>query len=484
MSHQEKKSKLVTEIVPNHMTLGQAADQLFPARKFQDLQVRKGSQWTARMLVVVALFWTWSDRSGLKERFEWAIRVAGKIFSGLVHPGRTYQGFIKQLQKWESELKPICITELRTVMRRDLSGQWYIARYVVFACDGSRVELPRTRSNEAAYSPKKATKKNRKGGKKNRRGKKQCITRPKRQSEQSIAKKTNSPQMWLTMFWHVGTGLPWAWRTGPSDSSERSHLQEMLPELPENSLITADAGFVGYDLWRSIHDSGRSFVIRIGANVRLLKKLGCAREYDHIVYLWPSAVAKKHQEPLKLRIVWVHNGKHRMCLATNVLSKSRLSDREIVRIYKARWGVELFFRTFKQTFGRRKLRSHAAENARLELNWSLIGLWSICLLAQRTLAESGRDPCRLSAAAAIKAVQCTLRDYRVRPEYPEEVLWSMLRVALLDDYKRSSSKTSRDYPRKKVRQRTGVPKILVASRAQRLAVRELTEKQHEFQLTA
>jgi hypothetical protein len=27
-----------------------------------------------------------------------------------------------------------------------------------------------------------------------------------------------------------GTGLPWAWRTGPSDSSERGRLQAMLAE--------------------------------------------------------------------------------------------------------------------------------------------------------------------------------------------------------------------------------------------------------------
>ena len=37
-------------------------------------------------------------------------------------------------------------------------------------------------------------------------------------------KKINSPQMWLTTMFHVGTGLPWDWRTGPSDSSERDHL--------------------------------------------------------------------------------------------------------------------------------------------------------------------------------------------------------------------------------------------------------------------
>ena len=123
-----------------------------------------------------------------------------------------------------------------------------IAGFVVIAGDGSRIELPRTQANEQAYSPKRKKKahgKKGQGGAKRSRGKR--WRKQKRQSAESIAKKVNSPQMWLTLFWHVGTGLPWAWRTGPSDSSERGHLEEMLSELPENTLITADAGFIGYD---------------------------------------------------------------------------------------------------------------------------------------------------------------------------------------------------------------------------------------------
>src|SRR5258706_7720208 len=83
-------------------------------------------------------------------------------------------------------------------------------------------------------------------------------------------KKANSPQMWLTTMWHVGTGLPWDWRTGPSDSSERDHLLQMIAALPPQALVTADAGFVGYEYWKALLDSGRQLLIRVGANVRLL----------------------------------------------------------------------------------------------------------------------------------------------------------------------------------------------------------------------
>ena len=488
MSHQDRKS--TEQIVVNHESLRQAIDGLWAADAFRGTQrkVRKGSKWTLRMLATVALFWAWSKADGLKERFQEARKVAAKIFRWLCDPGETYHGFLKQLRKWHVELQIRCIGELRRSMKQDPFGRWKIAGYVVIAGDGSRIELPRTQSNEATYSPqrkkkqKKCSAKKAQGRKKDGRGKRWRKT--PRQSAESIRKKANSPQMWLTLFWHVGMGLPWAWRTGPSDSSERQHLEEMLSELPEDTLIAADAGFMGYEFWSAVMAAGQSFVIRAGANVRLLKKLGFTREYDNTVYLWPQWAAEKGLPPLVLRAVWVHDGKQSMCLITNVLSKTRLSDRQIATIYKARWGIELFFRTFKQTFGRRKLRSHKAEHAQLEVEWSLVGPWAVCLFAQREIPAGGGDPCRLSPAGAIQAIQQTMGQYRNRPEGPRESLGWMLRHALLDDCHRTSSKTARAYPTKKKRERTGVPNVATATKTQIAAAKEFKAREHDFQLPA
>jgi len=482
MSHQDGKSE--ERIVVNHESVRQAVNSLFAAKVFGGLKARKGAKWTPRMLVVVALFWAWSNADGLKERFREARKLAAKIFRWLPKPGNTYNGFMKQLRKWHVELQLLCMGELRVLMKQDLFGQWEIAGYVVIAGDGSRIELPRTEENEAGYSPKpkKKSRKKAKGKRKSSRGKR--WRKQKRQSEESIRKKGNSPQMWLTLFWHVGTGLPWAWRTGPSDSSERQHLEEMLGELPENTLITADAGFVGYEFWSAVIAAGHHFVIRAGANVRLLKKLGFTREYDNTVYLWPDWAAKKGLPALVLRVVWLHNGKHPMCLITNVMSKKRLSDRQIAQIYQARWGVEVFFRTFKQTFGRRKLRSHTPEHAQLEAEWSLVALWAVCLLAQREISNSGGDPCRSSPAAAIKAIRKAMCHYRTRPDEPTESLGWMLRNALLDDYQRTSSKTARAYPTKRKRERTGVPKVASASKSQINVAIEFRAKRPQLRLPA
>ena len=483
MSHQDR----ISNIVVNHQTIKQVVDWLFLPALFAGMKVRAKATWKPRMLAVAALLWATSELTNLKARFELARKVVKKVFRWQPAPGTTYQGFMKVLRKWHMNLLLAIIPHVRLQMKEVLPAQWQIAGYVVFAGDGSRVELARIESLEAAFSPKRSRQQRGQRGnaKRGRVGKRSAKRRraKKKPSDASVEKKANSPQMWLTLLWHVGTGLPWAWRTGPSDSSERGHLQAMLRELPENSLIAADAGFVGYDFWKAILEAGHHFVIRVGGNVRLLKQLGYAREHDHVVYLWPDQAAKKKQPPLVLRLIVVSGGKHPVYLVTD-LHKTQLKDRQAAAIYAARWGIEVFFRTFKQTFGRRKLRSRRAENATLELDWSLLGLWCVCLLGQRELAESGQDPARLSPAAAIQAFQSTLRDYRVRPESREESLWSQLQTALLDDYERSSSKTSRNYPRKKKRERIGTPKITKATRQQINATKQLKRQQQEIRLPA
>ena len=490
MSHQDRKSR--EQIVVNHQVLQEVIAWLLPPALFAGMHVRQGSTWKPRMLAAEALFWATSDRTTLTDRFQDTRKIIKRIFRGQAEPGKTYRGFMKMLDKWHAQLLLRVVLELRLRMGQELADQFQIAGFTVFAGDGSRVQTPRTQSNQQAYSaqrkPKRNTKKKSKRGKSQsaRKRKTQAVERRKMKSQSAAAieKKTSTTQIWLTLLWHVGTGLPWSWRSGASDSSERHHLLEMLREMPKNSLMTADAGFVGYEFWKAILDADHDFVIRIGANVKLIKTLGYAREYDHTVYLWPDKAAKKKMPPLVLRLIVIHDGKQPVYLVTSVLSKQRLSDKQAIEIYRYRWGIELFFRTFKQTFGRTKLRSHSAQNAKLELDWSLVALWSICLLGQRELVRTGESPSQLSAVAAIKAVQATMRDYRVRPESSDETLYSKLANALRDGYDRTRSKTSRDYPRKKRRERIAAPKITRALKQQINAANEVKTMQTKFRSAA
>ena len=74
----------------------------------------------------------------------------------------------------------------------------------------------------------------------------------------------------------------------------------------------------------------------MGANVRLLKKLGYTCERPETVYLWPDGESRKGQPPIPLRLVVAHTGRHPMHLVTSVLSKTQLTNEQVVELYAHR----------------------------------------------------------------------------------------------------------------------------------------------------
>lgn len=205
-------------------------------------------------------------------------------------------------------------------------------------------------------------------------------------------------------------------------------------------------------------------LLRVGSNVRLLKNLGWVRERAGTVYLWPDQAAYKGQPPVVLRLVVAHNGKHPVYLVTSVLSPRQLTDQQVIQLYARRWGIELFYRHLKQTFRRRKLLSTSAANARIEIEWSLVGLWAMALYALVEASQHEVPPERLSFAKLLLAFRRTLRDYLHRTEKGER-LCERLREAIIDPYIRKN-KASRNYPRKKQERTPGPPLILRASPTQ------------------
>ncbi len=195
---------------------------------------------------------------------------------------------------------------------------WRIGPWLPLAIDGSRVTTARTQANERAFCAANygrsrmaayRWKKNRERGRPQRR-------RRQRKSVPAV------PQIWLTLIWHMGLRMPWSWKSGPSTASERDHFQQMLSEqpFPKNTLFCGDAGFTGYQLWKAMIDRGHHILIRVVANVRLLRKLGYyARECAGIVYCWPSAAARKNEPPLVLRLIRFRLGRGEAYVVTSVL---------------------------------------------------------------------------------------------------------------------------------------------------------------------
>jgi len=269
--------------------------------------------------------------------------------------------------------------------------------------------------------------------------------------------------------------LPWCWKTGPSTSSERHHFMDQLKSLifQKNTLFCADAGFVGYELWSTILDSGASFLIRVGANVRLLKDIGDFRLGDGIVLLWPKDARRKKLPPLVLRLLEVRGEHGSMYLVTNVLSEKELSNAMIKRLYPLRWGIELQFRALKQTFGRGKLRSRNPDYAIVELEWSLVALAMIQLIAIKEQIVLDIPPEKTSVARAISAVRHAIDTWNIPTSRRRDSFQVQIRTAVKDDYQRQSSKKARYHANYKDKPHATKPIVTKATSAEKEEYRML-----------
>jgi hypothetical protein len=391
-----------------------------------------GWAWSAWMLALGAILMAWNSTPGLTARFD-SVRATLRELFPKKPLGDSYQGFVKALMKHSPALLDVLTGHLRQRLQDMAGGHWRRQGWCAFAVDGSRVECPRTRSNQDTL---------------------RCAGR-----------KKTGPQLFLTTILHMGTGLPWAFRIGPGTDSERNHLRDLLGLLPPAALLVADAGFVGYDLLGAILRGGSQFLIRVGSNVTLLRELGFAQlQQDNLVYLWPDKHRKKNLPPLTLRLIQLHDGRKPVFLVSSVMEDSALSDPQAGTLYRMRWGVEVFYRSLKQTLARRKMHSEAPRQAQCELSWAVMGLWGLSLMSVRQILAAGGDPLALSVATALRQVRLAIR--RGPRSAQARILLGDLHAAVKDSYVRRTSKKARDWPHKKKDKPPGLPRIQIATHEQ------------------
>lgn len=363
----------------------------------------------------------WSETTGLRERFG-SIREFLKQTCGHWRLGKSYSGWIAAQKREQERLVTLVVERFRAEMRM-LDGMCY-GRWNAFAVDGSDSPCPRTLANQAAMGDK--------------------------------GKPDGIPQVAMTKLLHLRTGLPWAFRVGSGTTSERAQLREMLDDLPSGSLLVADAGFIGYELCRDLLKRGQHFLFRVGGNVHLLRELGYSCDAkDETVYLWPQEFCD--QPPLKLRLIKLcDEHKQTVYLVTSVLDPVELTDEEAGQIFAGRWGIEVNYRTIKQTLELPALRSQTPETCYLELIWMILSEWLLKLMNVRALHQAGVDPRRASPAQTRDAVRRCMRNERPcrRTRRP---LARVLTTCQLDNYQRSGSKASRNYPRKKTQRPPSPP---------------------------
>ena len=331
-----------------------------PGELFSKSEFHGNTKWDGQQLVAQALLWSWQATKHVTDAFDHAQEVCEEL--GLKRAARSYTSMMNALDRYHDLFADRLRSRFQAAAQEIAGADWALNGWVPIGFDGSRTTAPRTVSNEQAFcAPCYGQETRAKYGKKKSQGLR------RRRNEQHPP----APQAWVTMLWHMRLRLPWTWRLGPSNASERDHVKEILRSetFPKNTLFCGDAGFVGYPLWSRIIERGHHFLVRVGGNVKLLsqhadvKKLG-----GGIVLCWPKGQQDSGLPPLRLRLVRVKIGATKMWLLTSVLDQKKLSKKQLARFYKMRWGIEVEFRGLKQTIDKHALRCRNADRLLVELD--------------------------------------------------------------------------------------------------------------------
>jgi hypothetical protein len=317
---------------------------------------------------------------------------------------------------------------LRAEIGRHGIDELRIGGWLPIGCDGSRLECPRTPELE------------------------RCLGQ--------AGKDDAAPTMYLSALVLLPLGLLWSCRLDKGTASEHRHLGQMLPTLPERSLLVADAAYLGYERYQSILQGGVSFLVRMSSRVSWYtdRQTPVARFREGWVDYWPAYLQAKQQPPIRARLLRVRGQRADVWLLTN-LDRAALSRRQAGQVYRWRWRNEGLFRTYKRTLAKVKLRHRTAALIFRAAEGSLLALQLLLALAVQNMPREGQ------VTAGPRQMLLRIRGEVTRgiatlgPRQQARYAAALEELHQGDGPGRTSAKTARDWPRRKPHQAPKPPKL-------------------------
>lgn len=392
---------------------------------------RKNRRWMFHPLIAVCVTMTWVAGDSAAERFCSAAALYVARHQHDKRPGRSFQGFQQALAKVPLPLLHALFAALRRRLTQLWQDAWQHNGFTVVACDGSRLECPRSAELEKRL---------------------ECCS-----------KQGSAPMLQVTALVLLPVGLLWSWSVGPGNAAEHEQLRQLLPTLPRCALLVADACYLGYDLYWDILRAKADFLIRTSSRAYLYTEQHepLKRFRESIVYLWPTKEQNRNP-PLKLRLIRIRAKKkrHDVWLLTSVLDPARLSRKQAGELYRWRWQIEGVFRTYKRTLPKVKLWSRTEALVYREAEVSLLALQLLTLQSigkrlARTVADGPRSP--RETLLHLRGEITTALGSELGPRQQQ---WYRTRLAQV---RRGGNrkKTKRQWPRRKKHKPPKPPKLRV-----------------------
>lgn len=392
---------------------------------------RKQPRWDVHPLLLVLLLSTWCTGDSLPEKFEAAKGCYMICCPKRKRPGKSFSGFEKAVAKLPMPVVRALAAALRSRLLVVFGQQLLYHGFIPLGCDGTRQECPRTVELE------------------NRLG--------------TSGKEGSAPMVWNTTIVHLVLGIPWCWRLGcGGKASERTHLIQMIPWLPQLALIVTDAGYVGYDVVRRLMEANVQILMRMSSHATFYteQKTPLNKFCEGIVYYWPKTIQEKNQPPLRGRLIRITESRrqHDVWLFTNVEDRQRLPVKVASQFYRWRWENEGFFRTYKRTLKKVKLAGRTVRVVHREAEASMIATQLLLCLGALAMPQCSHAemPILCSPRKVLLEIR---RDFTARR--PRLDFGRRLKAAQRERRLRQSPKEKRPWLRRKPHKPPGPPHLLL-----------------------
>src|SRR3954447_3426735 len=247
---------------------------------------RKDPRWALQPRILVRIMMTWCPGQTEAEHF-----ITARTFYVRAHrperkrPGKHFGGFHKAVARLPITIWWAVGDAVRRNLERVLADRLAVDAWTAFGCDGTRLECPRTAQLEDDLG--------------------------------QASKPGSAPMLWITALVSLRTGVLWSWRLGTAKASERQHLVALRENLPRAALasilLVCDAGYVSYELLRTLLSQECSFLIRLSSQAQLYSEEGI--EVSGFVegqFWYGTDKAEKANKPaLRVRVIRVASPKRK-----------------------------------------------------------------------------------------------------------------------------------------------------------------------------
>ncbi|MGB2823882.1 MAG: IS4 family transposase [Phycisphaerae bacterium] len=221
----------------------------------------------------------------------------------------------------------------------------------------------------------------------------------------------------ITFITLAGTEAVWDYRMDDYYASEDGQFHDMWHTLPAGSICLFDRHFSSFYNLAKLRHRHIGVLCPLHQRRDPQKLIAEGRKIGKDEWIVPLKLApqlrKEYDDPSLPEVLWVRlirvpwrrgEKRKRLWLVSTLMDPVRYPRKELIRLYRQRWGIETRIGSIKVTLELTVLRSKRAANVRREVAAAIVGHNLVWTLMHQAAEQTETPADRISFAGAVKAV--------------------------------------------------------------------------------